>query len=113
MSFEELTFKDIKAAIEDEINPATGEYDEEMGAVRDTFLDGFEGYDDSPIGRFEALADWSGGDGHQMGRVSKHVPTGIIVMALGTYSSWDASDWDVLVEAEPYTFTETRYQIKD
>ena len=62
------------------------------------------------LGEFTKLAEWSGGDGHEQGIVVQHVPTGIILMFLGVYSSWDSSSWDDIVEAEPFEFRETRYR---
>ena len=110
---EELTGEQIIKAVENGVNPWTGEYDDEFyEEVREPFLYGWGEYTKSPIGTFEEAADWNHGDGHEMGRVVLHKETGKYFMITGTYSSWDSSDWGSVVEAEPYEFTETRYREK-
>ena len=110
----EFTFEDFKRLYETEVSPVTFEEDVDMyeyfrdavlyGWSRDSVVEG--------LGTFRQLAEWSGGDGKPMGAVTQHLESGVIMMAEGTYSSWDSSDWDSFVEAEPFEFTETRYKEK-
>lgn len=39
--------------------------------------------------------------------------TEIIILVEGYYSSWSSGTWDYVYEAEPFTFTETRYRRKE
>lgn len=111
----EFTFADFKRLYDDEVSPVTFEHDDEM---YESFREAIQypyGHRDQEVeglGSFHLLAEWSGGDGRPMGNVVQHVESGVILMIEGFYSSWDASEWDSLVEAEPFTFTETRYQEK-
>lgn len=106
-----LTAKQIIDAVEDGVNPFTGEqdgalYDELHEAIHDCWREM-----STPIGTFESVTNWNGGDGREMGVVVKHRETDQIFMKTGIYSSWDSNDWDgPLVKAEPYAFTETRYR---
>lgn len=108
----ELTGEQIIRAIQEGFNPWTGVEDEEMrDGLNDDFYYGWK-ESSTPIGTFVEIADWNGGDGHAMGRVVLHKESGRYFLATGTYSSWDGSEYDKLVEAEPYEFTETRYREK-
>ena len=108
---EDATEKQLLDAFNDGINPETGEYDEsfqdELGDVRHLWRQ-----TKTPIGTFLSVIEWNGGDGREQGIVVRHKESGILLMATGTYSSWDSSDWDDWVIAEPFTFTETRYKEK-
>lgn len=110
----EFTFEDFNRLYEDQVSPVTFEYDESLyeefrdsityGSTRDQGVEG--------LGTFKTRAEWSGGDGRPMGIVTEHLESGVTFMLEGTYSSWDSSEWDGLVEVEPFTFTETRYREK-
>jgi len=110
----EFTFEDFKRLYDTEVSPVTFEEDTEMyESFRDAILYGWER--DQVIeglGTFHLLSDWSGGDGKPMGKVTEHLESGVIMMVEGTYSSWDSSEWDDMVEVEPYFFQETRYREK-
>lgn len=111
---ETLTAEQIIAAVERGKNPFTGEefagyqHDE----LRDTWYSGYPDREhETPIGPIYVIRDWGGvGDGSPMGRVVKHVPTGRVFLMEGVYSSWDSNEWAPIVEAEEYTFTETRWR---
>ena len=110
----EFTFEDFKHLYDDGVSPVTFEYDEDLyEEFRETVLYGYKESVVGGLGTFRVLAQWCGGDGHEQGVVTEHVDSGVILMATGTYSSWDSSDWDGgLIEAEAFTFTETRYKEK-
>lgn len=50
------------------------------------------------------------GDGNELQKVFHFAEADVYVLLVGTYSSWDSSDYDTVTIAEPYTFTETRYK---
>jgi hypothetical protein len=112
---ETVTGQQLIAAVKDGIDPRTGKqgdygfHDE----VRDSVLYGWGSWSETPIGTFELIDEWSGGDGQPMGRVVRHLETDTYILFEGTYSSWDGSEYDTAVVAEPYTFTETRYRSID
>lgn len=110
---EELTFADFKALYSDGIDPLTGEYDWEL---QERFIGAVEyevwGSDKELLGGLEAVTSWNGGDGREMGCVTRHVPSGTLILASGWYSSWDSSSIDDIYEAEGYTFSEFRYREK-
>lgn len=108
---EELTGQQLVDAVTKGIDPSTGAADVGLGeSLRDIVYWGYRSRSHTPLGSFEEVAEWSGGDGHPMGRVVRHVESDTYLMAEGTYSSWDSSDYDTLVVAEPYQFVETRYR---
>lgn len=106
-----LTAQQIIDAVENGVNPFTGEKDYGLAdELHDAIHDCWREVSTS-IGTFESVTNWSGGDGHEMGIVVRHVETDQIFMKTGTYSSWDSNDWDgPLFKAEPYSFSETRYR---
>lgn len=106
-----LTGQQLLDAITKGINPLTGEHDRNFHeSLRDDVIWGWNKDTETPIGTFEFIREWNGGDQRPMGRVVRHVQTNQFVLVEGTYSSWDGSDYDEISIAEPYEFTETRYR---
>lgn len=110
VDFSELTGQQLVDAVKNGVDPRTGVEDDNFhDDLREAVLWGYEP-EHTPIGTFEEVAEWSGGDQHPMGKVVRHVESNQFLLMTGIYSSWDGSDYDKIVVAEPYTFTETRYR---
>lgn len=110
---ETATHAQLLAALNDGVNPRTGRPDD-TDALGDELYDLHYAWNHRPtetsIGTFEVVKEWNGGDGKPRGIVLRHVESDTYIMDEGIYSSWDSSEWDGWVIAEPYTFTETRYR---
>lgn len=107
---EQATAKQLLDALNDGIDPNTGQHSESLSDELGDLTYAWR-TEVTPIGTFESRSDWNHGDGHEQGKVIEHIETGLCFMVLGTYSSWDNSDWDEWQLAEPYAFTETRYRV--
>ena len=53
------------------------------------------------------------GDGNEITEVCYFPEHDLHVMMIGFYSSWDSTQWDEIGIASPFTFTETRFKIKE
>ena len=106
---EEATAQQLLDALNNGTDPSTGKDDDALsdglGDIKYLWRT-----EETPIGTFEKVTEWNGGDGREQGIVVRHVESGLLFMTTGTYSSWDSSDWNEWVEAKPYLFTETRYE---
>ena len=109
---DEASAAQLLAALNDSIDPNTGEYSEELSDELGDLKYAWR-TESTPIGTFENVTNWNHGDGHEQGQVVKHVESGLYFMITGTYSSWDSSDWEEWKLALPYQFTETRYKVVD
>lgn len=110
---EEATAQQLLDALNHGKDPRTGTEDDALSDELGDIKYMWRRRDETPIGTFENMSEWNHGDGHEQGQVVKHVESGLYFMAIGTYSSWDASDWEEWKQCFPFEFTETRYRTSD
>lgn len=111
---------DVELNAENLVRWANGDLNDELGIDEDDdswFEDGLGelswGTSESPWGDITAVdgSEYSYGDGHPMGFV--FTVAGRYFHASGTYSSWDGSDYDHVVEVVPVTVEVTRFKNKN
>src|ERR1044072_1683802 len=102
----DATAAQLLTAFNDSIDPETGEYSGELSDELSDLHYLWRGSEVTSLGTFEKMSDWNHGDGHEQGIVVKHVESGLFFMSVGTYSSWDSSDWEKWVEGKTEEFGE-------
>src|SRR6476469_3407877 len=82
----DLSSNDLLRALNDSIDPNTGEQSNEIYDYLCELKWG-ERSQSSILGNFDSVSNWNLGDGREFGAVVKHEETGKFFMNLGTYSS--------------------------
>ena len=106
-----LVWDDFKNLWQNGTNPFTGVDDVNLQeSFKEVLKHAWREEEVENLGTFKEVDGWSLGDGHEMGRVVRHLETDTLFLLSGTYSSWDSSEWHSLSMVEPYEKTVTRYR---